>query len=391
LSFSKKPLKTKAIIAKFEELFGASPLVVRSPGRINLIGEHTDYNEGFVLPAAIDKEIFLAFAENNKDECRIFSFDYGEMKTFLLSQIAPAPSGWINYIMGVVDQLLKKGHQIKGFDCVFGGNIPIGAGLSSSAALENGVCLGLSELFDLDIDRISMLKHSQKAEHEFAGVFCGIMDQFASMMGKGGHAIRLDCRSLNYTYFPLALGDYQFVLCDTKVEHSLADTQYNQRRRECGMGLTAVQGHYSGIESLRDVSFEMLDAVKSEIPPKVWDRCTYVLEENERLLKGCEMLERGDLAGFGKMMYGSHDGLSQKYEVSCAELDFLVEFTRQRSEVLGARMMGGGFGGCTINLVKKDQKEVFETELMAAYQEKFNISPKIYEVNIVDGTGLAGK
>jgi len=381
-------LKATPIIEKFNELFGPFQLVVRSPGRINLIGEHTDYNEGFVLPAAIDKEIFLAFAENGTKECRIFSFDYGEMKTFSLLEFSPASSGWINYIMGVVAELLKGGHEVRGFDCVFGGNIPIGAGLSSSAALENGVCFGLSTLFGLEIDRLSMVKYSQTAEHDYAGVACGIMDQFASMMGKAGHAIRLDCRSLEYSYFPLNLGHYQFILCNTKVEHSLADTEYNQRRRECEMGVSAVQGHYSGIASLRDVTFEMLDSVISELPLKVWKRCTYVLEENERLLKGCQMLETGDLEGFGTLMYGSHDGLSSKYEVSCPELDFLVDFTRERSEVLGARMMGGGFGGCTINLVRKDQKELFEAEITAAYQSEFNRNPEIYEVNIVDGTGL---
>lgn len=384
--FKRKILKSTAISEKFDELFDSSPLIIRSPGRINLIGEHTDYNEGFVLPAAIDKEIYLAFAKNGLEECRIFSYDYKEMNTFSLHDFEAVPQGWINYIMGVVAQLQGAGHRIGGFDCVFGGNIPIGAGLSSSAALENGVCLGLSLLFDLDLDKISMVKYSQKAEHEYAGVACGIMDQFASMMGKAAHAIRLDCRSLEYSYFSLNLGDYQFILCDTKVEHALADSEYNQRRSECEIGLAAVQNLYSGIKSLRDVTFEMLDAVKPEVPPVVYDRCTYVLEENDRLLKGCKMLESGNLKDFGELMYGSHDGLSKKYEVSCPELDFLVDFTRRRTEVLGARMMGGGFGGCTINLVRKDHKEKFGDEITAAYKEQFKRNPEIYEVNIVDGT-----
>lgn len=381
-------MKVKAIREKFKELFGSSQLIVRSPGRINLIGEHTDYNEGFVLPAAIDKEIYFAFAKNGGKECRIFSYDYGEMNTFSLDDFSPVPQGWINYIMGVAAQLQADGHRIEGFDCVFGGNIPIGAGLSSSAALENGVCLGLSSLFELNLDKLSMIRYSQKAEHEYAGVACGIMDQFASMMGKAAHAIRLDCRSMEYIYFPLDLEEYQFILCDTKVEHALVDSEYNQRRSECELGLAAVQNFYSGISSLRDVSYEMLDTVRVEVPPVVYERCSYVLEENDRLLKGCELLEKGDFGGFGNLMYGSHDGLSKKYEVSCKELDFLVDFTRKRDEVLGARMMGGGFGGCTINLVKRDQKEKFEADITQAYQEQFLRQPAIYEVNIVDGTGV---
>lgn len=381
-------MKAKAITEKFQELFGSSQLTVRSPGRINLIGEHTDYNEGFVLPAAIDKEIYFAFAKNNGKECRIFSYDYGEMNTFSLDDFSPVPQGWINYIMGVVAQLQADGHRIEGFDCVFGGNIPIGAGLSSSAALENGVCLGLSSLFELNLDKLSIIRYSQKAEHEYAGVACGIMDQFASMMGKAAHAIRLDCRSMEYIYFPLDLEEYQFILCDTKVEHALADSEYNQRRSECELGLTAVQNFYSGIISLRDVTYEMLDTVRVEVPPVVYERCSYVLEENDRLLKGCELLKKGDFEGFGKLMYGSHDGLSKKYEVSCRELDFLVDFTREREEVLGARMMGGGFGGCTINLVKREQKEKLQAEITAAYYEQFMRSPEIYEVNIVDGTSV---
>lgn len=381
-------MKARQIKEKFEALFGKDPLIIRSPGRINLIGEHTDYNDGFVLPAAIDKEIYFAISKNNQDFCRIFSYDYEEMSTFQLQDYKPVPQSWSNYIMGVVAQLQSAGHPVGGFDCVFGGNIPIGAGLSSSAALENGICLGLSSVFELALDRLTMIQYSQKAEHEYAGVACGIMDQFASMMGKAGHAIRLDCRSMEYDYFPLNLGDYQFILCDTKVEHALADSEYNQRRRECELGVTAVQNLYSGINSLRDVTFEMLDTVRVEVPPTVYERCCYVLEENERLLTGSRCLERGDLEGFGKLMYGSHDGLSKKYEVSCKELDFLVDFTRDRQEVLGARMMGGGFGGCTINLVKKDQKERFEAEISQAYQEQLMRKPEIYEVNIVDGTAV---
>ncbi|MEX2592333.1 MAG: galactokinase [Anditalea sp.] len=379
-------MKITDITQTFQEIFKSSPLIIRSPGRINLIGEHTDYNEGFVLPAAIDKEIYLALGKNGTDDCRIFSYDYKEMITFCIKDFSPAPNGWINYVMGVVAQVLQTGPELEGFDCVFGGDIPIGAGLSSSAALENGVCYGLSELFELKLDRISMLKYSQKAEHEFAGVACGIMDQFASMMGKSGHAIRLDCRSLDFIYFPLKMDKYLFILCDSQVQHSLVDTEYNARRKECEAGVAAVKKHDAKVKSLRDVSLEMLDKVKQEVSPVVFKRCLYVLEENERLLKGCQLLKSGNLKEFGRLMYGSHEGLSKQYEVSCPELDFLVEFTYDRSDVLGARMMGGGFGGCTINLVNKEHKEAFIPEITEAYNKGFGHDPKIYEVSIVDGT-----
>lgn len=379
-------MKKTAVKEKFEEIFDASPMIIRSPGRINLIGEHTDYNEGFVLPAAIDKEIYLALGKNGSDDCRIYSYDYQERKDFSIGELSPAPHGWINYIMGVVAQLKQADFLLEGFDCVFGGEIPIGAGLSSSAALENGVCFGLSELFDLKLDRISMLKYSQKAEHEYAGVACGIMDQFATMMGKKDHAIRLDCRSLEFSYFPLKMDQYQFILCDTQVEHSLVDTEYNARRQECEAGVAAVKKYHAQVKSLRDVSLKMLEEVQQEVSPIVFKRCLYVLEENERLLKGCQLLESGDLAGFGKLMYGSHRGLSEQYEVSCPELDFLVTFTIGRPYILGARMMGGGFGGCTINLVRKDQNELFIQEISKAYEQKFGHAPKTYKVSIVDGT-----
>ncbi|MDN3668715.1 galactokinase [Echinicola jeungdonensis] len=374
------------IASKFKSLFDQDPILVKSPGRINLIGEHTDYNEGFVLPAAIDKEMVIAIQKNGSDECHLFSYDYQESLTFSLDDFSPMDGGWGNYVMGVVAQIQKAGHELSGFNLVFGGNVPIGAGLSSSAALECGVCLALSELFGLNLERIPMLKYAQKAEHEFAGVKCGIMDQFASMMGKENHAIRLDCRSLEYNYFPIELGDYQIILCDTQVKHSLADSAYNDRRNECQEGVDAVQKVHPEVKSLRDVTVPMLDEVKDKISEVVNTRCQYVIEENERLLTGCEMLEKGDIKGFGKQMYGSHDGLSQKYEVSCPELDFLADFAKSKEYVAGARMMGGGFGGCTINLVEKAKKETYEKEIAAAFKEEFGKELQIYEVDVTDGT-----
>lgn len=381
------------IKSKFFELFNSDPLLVRSPGRINLIGEHTDYNDGFVLPAAINKEIVLAVAANavaaNKnDACRLFSYDYKESLEFSLSSFKPSEKGWANYIMGVVDQLQKAGYKLQGFDCVFGGDIPIGAGLSSSAALECGIAFALNKLFDLGISRRKLIQYAQKAEHEFAGVQCGIMDQFASTMGKENHAIRLDCRSLAFSYFPLNFRNYQVLLFDTQVKHSLASSEYNTRRKECEQGVSLLQEQYPEVKSLRDVTAEMLEAAKKKMAPLVYKRCRYIIEENERLLTGCSLLEKGDIKGFGAKMYGSHEGLSTQYEVSCAELDFLVDFTRDKEYVVGARMMGGGFGGCTINLVAVDEKEGLIESIRQAYKDKFGKELKFYEVAITDGSSL---
>ncbi|WP_224999399.1 galactokinase [Cesiribacter sp. SM1] len=377
----------KLIEDKFRELYGSKPMLVRSPGRINLIGEHTDYNNGFVLPAAIDKEMVLAVAKNESETCRLYSLDYDEAVAFNLQDLQPSDKGWPNYILGVVDQLQKGGYQLGGFDCVFGGDIPIGAGLSSSAALECGAAYALSQLFDLNVEKLQLIKYAQKAEHTFAGVQCGIMDQFASVMGKEAHAIRLDCRSLDFSYFPLELGAYQIVLLDTQVKHSLASSEYNTRRQECEQGVAKVKEKHPEVNSLRDVTLEMLDEVKSAISPVIYKRCRYVIEENDRLLKGCDLLEQGNIKAFGQKMYGSHQGLSEQYEVSCPELDFLVGLAKNNSNVVGARMMGGGFGGCTINLVKSDQKEAFIEEAKQAYKQQFGIEMKTYEVKVTDGTG----
>lgn len=377
------------IADKFTELFIYTPQLVRSPGRINLIGEHTDYNEGFVLPAAIDKEMVLAVARNDSDTCRLFSMDFNEGVAFNLQDFKPSDKGWPNYIMGVVDQLQKAGYTIGGFDCVFGGDIPIGAGLSSSAALECGAAFALNQLFGLNIDKISMIRYAQKAEHVFAGVQCGIMDQFASVMGKKDFALQLDCRSLDYHYFPLNLHDYQIVLCDTGVKHALASSEYNTRRLECEQGVAKVREKHPEVKSLRDVSLPMLERVETELDPTIYKRCRYVIEENERLLSGCKLLEQGDIRGFGEKMYGSHEGLSVQYEVSCPELDFLVDYTKDMPYVVGARMMGGGFGGCTINLVAIEEKDTFIKVLTKGYQQQFGLALKTYEVAISDGTSPA--
>lgn len=373
------------ITEKYKSLFDDEFIFVRSPGRINLIGEHTDYNEGFVLPAAIDKAIYFAAAPRTDNICKIFSFNFNEKFEFNLDNFSSIPNHWANYLMGVADQLLKLEFDIKGFNCVFGGDIPIGAGLSSSAAIEAGLSFSLNIIFDLNIDKIDLVKISQKAEHEFAGVNCGIMDQFINIFGKENHAVKLDCRTLEYEYFPFKLDDYEIILCDTQIKHSLASSEYNIRRKQCEEGVKILNQHYSNINSLRDADLSLLNLHELDFHPKIFDRCKYVIKENTRLLDACNDLENGDLISFGKRMFQSHAGLRNEYEVSCLELDYLVDSAVQHNSVIGARMMGGGFGGCTINLVKKDFAADFINDIQLKYKLNFNRELKIYQVKIVDG------
>ena len=377
------------IKSKFSELFkGEPPLIVRSPGRVNLIGEHTDYNAGFVLPAAIDKEVVFAIAKNGTEECHLFSYDLNESFSFQPKNMSKSAQGWPNYLMGVVEQVQRLGKSVGGFNLVFGGDIPLGAGLSSSAAIECAMAFSLNQLFDLNIEKFDLVKLSQKAENEFVGVNCGIMDQFASMFGMSNHVIKLDCRSLEYQYFPFDMSDYKIVLCDTLVKHSLASSEYNTRRQECEMGVSIIQKYYTNVEALRDVTIEMLKAHREELGDVIYKRCKYVVEENQRVEDACLALKRNDHLTFGKKMYLSHRGLSEEYEVSCNELDFLVEQTRNDENVLGARMMGGGFGGCTINLVKKDYVDVFSEQMTVAYKSQLGLDLKIYVDCIADGTSV---
>lgn len=375
------------IRSQFVELFGKEPLLVRSPGRINLIGEHTDYNDGFVMPAAIDKEIVFAIANADDKKSTIHSINYGEHITVVIDSIRPVDNPkWANYLLGVLHRIVEAGMPAQPFYCVFGGDIPTGAGLSSSAALECGFAFAINELFQLNIPRMDIIQMAQWSEHHYVGVMCGIMDQFASVMGKAGHAIFLDCETLEHRYVPLDLRDHVLILCDSKVKHSLVDSAYNTRREECAHGLAILRRQHPQLESLRGASMEMLEKQRDEFPAVVYNRCAYVIAEIERVRLASQDLDNGNLAAFGKKMFDTHDGLSRLYEVSCAELDFLVDEARKFDGVLGARMMGGGFGGCTINIVKQSVAENFIRHMERRYRETFSINASCYPASLCDGT-----
>ncbi len=371
----------------FKELYEGVPLIVRSPGRVNIIGEHTDYNEGFVLPAAIDKAIYIALGKSGDNKIRLYANEYNENDESSLDNLHPSEQQWANYILGVAAQLVKRGYSISGFNLVVDGDVPLGAGLSSSAAVECAVAFGLNELFNLKIPKSDLAEIAQKAEHEYAGVLCGIMDQFASVHGRAEHVIKLDCRSMEYEYVPIRMEGIKIVLFNTNVKHSLASTEYNTRRKQCEEGVAMVRKAYPEVHSLRDITIDMLN---KQVPrqDKIYDRCKYVINENERLLTGCADLQSGNLQALGKKMFQTHEGLSKEYEVSCKELDFLVNAVKENPSVLGARMMGGGFGGCTINLIKEDEIENITQMLSSSYQKEMgkNLSPYIVQTD--DGTGI---
>lgn len=362
-------------------------LRIASPGRINLIGEHTDYNDGFVLPAAIDKKITFSFRKNgSQKDCHILSKNYDVSFSIDLNNINRSDIEWENYILGVISELSKFTDQIRGFDCIIDSDLPIGAGVSSSAALECGLAYGLNTLFDLQLKKEVLIKISRDAEHNFVGTKCGIMDQFAVMMGKDKHVILLDCQSLENTQIPVDFQPYQILLLNTNVSHNLATSEYNTRRRECEEGVRCIQIKYPEVSSLRDVSISMLEESKQNMSDLIYERCSYVIQENERVLEAVEQLNNNNLEGLGKLMYASHEGLQNKYNVSCPELDFLVHFSKENNKILGSRMMGGGFGGCTINIIHKEAVEHYIEEVSKAYKYKFNIDLTSIVVNPHQGT-----
>lgn len=368
------------ILAEFSTRYGATPSFYASAGRINLIGEHTDYNGGFVFPGAIDKVIMAAIAPNDSDKVTVYSIDINESAEFGLNEEDAPHQSWARYIFGVCREILKRGGTVKGFDAVFAGNVPLGAGLSSSAALESCFAYALNDLFNENtIDKFELARIGQSTEHNYCGVNCGIMDQFASVMGQKGKLMRLDCRSMEFEYFPFDPEEYELILIDSRVKHELADSPYNKRRQSCERVAKRL-----GLETLRDATIPMLKAIRTDISAEDYFRAKFVIEEKDRVLAVCEALNEGDYETVGRKMYETHAGLSDDYEVSCEELDFLNELAKECG-VTGSRIMGGGFGGCTINLVRKNLVDEFVKTAVAKFNEKYGHEPKVYPVVISDG------
>lgn len=368
----------------FIRTFKTDPLLIFSPGRINIIGEHTDYNKGFVFPAAINKGIVAAIQKSELDFSTAYALDLDGKVEFNLDKLKPLKEGrWENYVFGVVHEIQNKNKLIGNFNLVFKGNIPSGAGMSSSAALENSIVFGLNELFDLELSKHDMILISQKAEHNFVGVKCGIMDQYASMFGLKNHALLLDCRTIESQPYEIDFKDYQLMLINTNVKHSLSDTEYNDRRFAC----KSISKLLS-VKALRDATEADLEKIIDKVTPANYQKALYVIQENSRTLKAAKAIEYGDLETLGSLIYQSHNGLSNQYKVSCHELDFLVDQAKANPNILGARMMGGGFGGCTINLIAKTQAEAFAEKVSKAYHREFNKTCSVYFIEISEGTHL---
>ncbi len=372
-------MKTKVQDA-FEAKFGGRGLLYAAPGRINLIGEHTDYNEGFVLPGAIDMGITAVIRPNETNMIRAYAVDLDETAEFVIGQSELPEQSWLRYIYGVCCEVVKRGGKVMGFETAFSGDLPAGGGLSSSAALESVFGFAISDLFNEgSIDRFELAKIGQATEHNYCGVKCGIMDQFASLFGKKNHLIRLDCRSMEYEYFPFESDDYRLVLINSCVKHELSGSPYNKRRESCERVAKEL-----GVPSLRGVLLAQVEELRGKVSDEDLSRAIYVVGEEQRVLAACEALIAGDFETVGAQMYATHEGLSKDYEVSCEELDFLADVAKECG-VTGCRMMGGGFGGCTINLVRKDLHDSFVETAVARFQEKYGIKAGVIDVNISEG------
>lgn len=364
----------------FFQRFGEHGTMYASAGRVNLIGEHTDYNEGYVFPGAIDKVIMAEIRPNGTDKVRVYAIDVDDYAEFGLKEGDAPSQSWARYVFGVCREIIKRGGKVEGFDAVFAGNIPLGAGLSSSAALESCFAFALNDLFnDNKINKFTLALIGQSTEHNYCGVKCGIMDQFASVFGKKGHLMRLDCRSSEYEYYPFNPENYRLVLVDSRVKHELKDSPYNKRRESCERVAAAL-----GRQSLRGATMKELDAIKGKISEEDYKRARFVIGEEARVLAVCDALVAGDYETVGQKMYETHEGLSKDYEVSCVELDFLNDEAKKLG-VTGSRIMGGGFGGCTINLVKNDLHDKFVEEITERFEDKYGHAPMIYDVVISDG------
>ncbi|MEG1738106.1 MAG: galactokinase [Odoribacter sp.] len=377
-------MDTNVIRNTFKEKFGTIGLLYFSPGRVNLIGEHTDYNGGCVLPGAIDKGIVAEIKPNGTDKVRAYSIDMNDYAEFGLNEEDKPKAAWACYIFGVCREMEKRGAVVKGFDTVISGDVPLGAGLSSSAALESTYAFALNEIYHLGFDKKELVLIGQKTEHNYCGVNCGIMDQFASIFGKKGNLIRLDCSTMEYEYVPFDPKGYKVVLVDSVTKHELVDSPYNKRRQSCERAAAAIAVHHPYVKLLGDANLKMLAEVKGQISEEDYMRATYAIEENQRLVDTCEALKKGDYATVGKNIYATHTGMSKLYEVSTVELDFLNVVAKECG-VIGSRIMGGGFGGCTINLVPEDKYDHFIKTAILKFKAEFGKEPKIYPVTISDG------
>lgn len=390
--------KAEVIKGLFFKVFGPgegesrsdSFVVGRAPGRVNLIGEHTDYNDGFVFPMAIDFDMILAARKRADRTVRIYSADFDQTVEFSLTEPIAFDSDkrWSNYLRGVLAELMKQGAVPPGMDMVFQGDVPQGAGLSSSAALEVVTAVVVQKLCGSTIAPPDLALLCQRAENKFVGMNCGIMDQFISMMGRKNQALFLDCRSLEYRHVPLTLGDYRILICQSGVKHNLVDSEYNQRRRQCEQGVTVLAGRFPGIKALRDADLEQLEACRPEMDETVYRRCRHVIAEDQRVLDSIKALEQNDLSAFGRLMNGSHDSLRDLYEVSCDEIDLLVKLAREVPGVLGSRITGGGFGGCTVNLVAEAAIEDFKRHVATSYRARTGIEPQFFISTAANGAEI---
>lgn len=373
------------VIKAFGKNFKTDPKLFFSPGRINLIGEHIDYNDGFVLPAAIDKGIWLAMAPNYTDHINIISLDFKETFSFHISEVSRS-SGWKNYVMGVLNTMLNTNLPFNGFDCVIGSELPMGSGLASSAAIECGLMEAINDTFHIKLFPQTIAALCQQAEHTYPEVKCGIMDQFANMLGKKDHVILLDCKNLEHSYIPARLNDYSIVVINTGIRHSLINSEYNLRRRQCWKGLNIIKNLDSTIQSFRDIDADKLATFEKELSKVVYKRCLYVVEEIKRTKRAADLLKQSRIQELGELMYQSHDGLKKLFEVSCTELNFLVDQSTNYQEVAGARLMGGGFGGSTIHLIEKENVQKITDEISNAFKKKFKREAESYVVKISRGT-----
>ena len=372
---------------EFEKRYGSGASLYTSPGRVNLIGEHTDYNMGFVLPGAVDKGIYAAIRPIEGGVSRLFSVDYdAEISVDLRGGAAPEPQ-WARYVYGVAQEMAKRGKKVGAVEAVFGGNVPLGAGMSSSAALESTFAFAFNDMFGLGFSLAELAVIGQMTEHNYIGVKCGIMDQFISLHGRAGHVLKLDCRDLSFEYKPFdpAAAGYRVVLIDSMVKHNLSGGEYNERREQCEKGVEIIAAHHPEVKSLRDTDLATLNKYRGEMPEMVYRRCLYVVEEIKRLLNGCDDLDAGRYDDFGAKMFATHDGLSQLYNVSTPELDFIVDAAKAYDGVVGARLMGGGFGGCVIHLMKEGIADAYLADVQEKFNAKFGLIPRIIEVVISDG------